>query len=209
MPPEPNLPDLHYQIGAVVLAAGESRRMGEPKTSLPWGNTTVIAHVCEILLASGLEEIRVVTGGGREHVETSIQHLPVQTVFNPKYADQNMIHSLQTGISSLSQNLKATLIVLGDQPQVEVDTIRRLTQAFQESSGSLIVPSHHNRRGHPWLVSRSLWPEILSLQPPSTLRDFLNNHAGQIQYISIATSTILKDLDTPEDYARERPPGTH
>ncbi len=209
MPSEPKQRDLKYQIGAVVLAAGESRRMGEPKMSLPWGNTTVIARVCEVLLACGLEEIRVVTGGGREHVETALQNLPVQTIFNPKYADQNMIHSLQTGIASLGQNLKATLIVLGDQPQVEADTIRRLTQAFQESSGSLIVPSYHNRRGHPWLVSRSLWPEILSLQPPSTLRDFLNDHTSQIQYINLTTPTILKDLDTPEDYVRERPPETH
>ena len=209
MPSEPFPLDVRYQIGAVVLAAGESRRMGEPKMSLPWGNTTVIARVCEVLLASGVEEIWVVTGGGREQVEAALQHLPVYTVYNLEFADHNMIHSLQTGITSLSNNLKTTLVALGDQPQIESDTIRRLMQAFQESSASLIVPSYNNHRGHPWLLSRSLWPEILSLQPPSTLRDFLNGHAEQIQYINIATPTVLKDLDTPEDYARERPAGNH
>jgi len=96
MPSEPFPLDVRYQIGAVVLAAGESRRMGEPKMSLPWGNTTVIARVCEVLLASGVEEIWVVTGGGREQVEAALQHLPVYTVYNLEFADHNMIHSLQT-----------------------------------------------------------------------------------------------------------------
>ena len=195
------------QIGAVVLAAGESRRMGKPKMILPWGDSTVIARVCEVLLTSGILEIRVVTGGGREEVDAALQHLPVNTVFNPEYANRNMIHSLQTGIACLSENLKATLVVLGDQPQIELETVCRLVEAFQDIGAPLIIPSYQYRRGHPWLVSRSLWPEILALQPPATLRDYLNNHSAQIEYINLATPTILKDLDTPEDYARERPAG--
>ncbi|HWQ84787.1 MAG TPA: nucleotidyltransferase family protein [Anaerolineales bacterium] len=195
---EPNL-----QIGAVVLAAGESRRMGEPKMSLPWGNTTVIARVCEVLLSSGLTEIWVVTGGGRENVETVLRHLPVKTIFNPQYADNDMVHSLQTGIAVLKPDLLAALVVLGDQPQIEVETVRKIIKAFQETSQPIIVPSYNNRRGHPWLVRQRLWPDILALQPPATLRNFLNNHTRHIHYVNLNTPSILKDLDTPDDYARE------
>lgn len=192
-------------IGAIVLAAGESRRMGEPKMILPWGKTTVIARVCEVLLAGGVAEIQVVTGGGQAQVESAVQHLPVKTIFNPEFADQNMIHSLQTGLAAFKNSLAATLIALGDQPQIEEDTVRRIIRAYQDSNAPLIVPSYQNRRGHPWLVSRSLWPDIFSLQPPATIRDFLNSHAAEIHYLNLSTPTILKDLDTPEDYARERP----
>jgi molybdenum cofactor cytidylyltransferase len=61
------------------------------------------------------------------------------------------------------------------------------------------------RRGHPWLVDRALWPELLALQSPYTLRDFLTAHAGEIRYLDVDTDSILQDLDTPEDYTQQKP----
>jgi CTP:molybdopterin cytidylyltransferase MocA len=61
------------------------------------------------------------------------------------------------------------------------------------------------RRGHPWLLDRSLWPEVMSLQPPRTLRDVLNEHASQIEYLVVANDSILRDVDTPQDYENQRP----
>jgi molybdenum cofactor cytidylyltransferase len=68
----------------------------------------------------------------------------------------------------------------------------------------LIIPSFQNRRGHPWLAGRNLWPEILALPPSTSSRQFLDAHAGQIEYIT-ADESILQDLDTPEDYHRQKP----
>ena len=198
-------PDL--QIGAVVLAAGESRRMGQPKMSLPWGQTTVIARVVEVLLTSGLTEISVVTGGWHEFVERSLNHLPVGTVFNPQYTNNDMAHSLNIGLATLNETIQAVLVVLGDQPQIEVETVQILIEVYRETGAQLIVPSYNHRRGHPWLVGRRLWTDLLLLQPPATLREFLNDHADQIHYVSLATASVLKDLDTPDEYERQRPQG--
>lgn len=193
------------KIGAVVLAAGQSRRMGQPKMVLPWGQTTVIARVAEVLLEAGLAEVIVVTGGNHTDVETALQRLPVQTILNPQYTDNDMLRSLQVGLGMHHENIQATLVALGDQPQIEIDTVRTMAEAYHETGSPLIVPSFNNRRGHPWLLSRTFWPDVLALHPPATLRDFLNQHRDQIHYLTLATPSILKDLDTPADYDRERP----
>ena len=193
------------QIGAVILAAGASRRMGQPKLILPWGKTTVIGQIIEVLLASGLTEIRVVTGGNHAAVQDALIHYPVQAVFNANYANDDMVHSLRLGLVALKKEIQAALVVLGDQPQIQVETIQALLAAYPTTALPLIVPSYNQKRGHPWLVARSLWAELIALKPPATLRDFLNKNAEQIHYVRVATPGILKDLDTPDDYARERP----
>ena len=192
-------------IGAVILAAGQSRRMGRPKMVLPWGRTTVIARVAEVLLAAGLAEVIVVTGGSYTDVETALQHLPVQTIFNPQYTNNDMLHSLQVGLGMHHENIQATVVALGDQPQIEIATVRSLVEAYQEIDSPLIIPSFNNRRGHTWLVSRTLWPDVFALHAPATPRDFLNQNVDRIHYITVTTPSILKDLDTPADYDRERP----
>jgi len=97
------------------------------------------------------------------------------------------------------------LIVLGDQPQLQLSTAASLIQEQETNPAPLIIPSYQMRRGHPWLVRRELWEEILAIQPPKTLRDFLQSHSSQIHYLSLDTPTILSDMDTPEDYQKSRP----
>jgi molybdenum cofactor cytidylyltransferase len=103
------------------------------------------------------------------------------------------------------EQTQAALIGLGDQPQVEEGSVRFVCEAFRQSKPSLIVPSFHRKRGHPWLVARPLWSEILALKPFQTPRDFLNNHANEIHYVNMDSPTILTDLDTPDDYQKSRP----
>lgn len=192
-------------ISAIILAAGESRRMGQPKMLLPWGTRTVIEHVVTTFLRAGVEDLVVVTGGGRERVEKAIDGYPVRTVFNGSYAAGEMLSSLQRALMEMQEGTRAALIGLGDQPQVQESSVRLICQVYEESNSRLVVPSHSRRRGHPWLVARPLWKEILSLRSPETPRDFLNNHADEIRYVDIDTPTILSDLDTPDDYQKFRP----
>ena len=193
-------------ISAIVLAAGLSTRMGRPKLILPWGSTTVIGQVVATLVQAQVDDIVVVTGAARTEVEAAVEQGrwdEVRTVFNPRYADDDMLVSLQAGIAALGEQVDAMLVVLGDQPQIEVGVVRLLVDTYRTEGYPLIVPSFDMRRGHPWVVARALWPDLLSATAGSTMRDFLHAHTGQITYIAVSSSSILRDLDTPEDYARD------
>jgi molybdenum cofactor cytidylyltransferase len=192
-------------ISAIILAAGQSKRMGQPKMVLPWGKLTVIEHVLLTFMNAGIEDLLVVTGGAHEQIENAIASYPVRQIHNEEYAVGEMLSSLQRGLREMQDQTQSALIALGDQPQIKEESIRLLCKIQMESRAKLVVPSFNRRRGHPWLVERSLWGEILVLRPPETLRDFLSNHADQIQYVNMDTPTILADLDTPEDYKNSHP----
>jgi molybdenum cofactor cytidylyltransferase len=195
-------------ISVVILAAGESQRMGQPKPLLPWGGTTILGQVVATFSLAGLSEIVVVTGGAHESVGRLVVELannyPLHSVINPDYFQGGMLSSIKVGLTALRPKAQATLIALGDQPQIRLETVTKICNAFLETGSALIVPSFKNQRGHPWLAGRLLWAEILALPSPVTPRDFLRSHASQIKYIP-ADNSILQDLDTPEDYTRSRP----
>jgi molybdenum cofactor cytidylyltransferase len=189
----------------VILAAGLSTRMGQPKMVLPWGQTTVIGQVITTLRLGGINELLVVTGGAQAQVGASLVGMNAKTRFNPNYGNGEMLTSIQTGLGALGPPVEAALIALGDQPQIQADVVRKVIQAACTKPAGLIVPSYKMRRGHPWLIRRELWAEVLNLHPPETLRDFMRRHAGDIYYLIVDTPSIVQDLDTPEDYSREKP----
>jgi molybdenum cofactor cytidylyltransferase len=194
-------------ISAVVLAAGLSTRMGRPKLILPWGSSSVIGQVVTTLAQAQVDEIVVVTGAARMEVEAAVRQgglEAVRTVFNPRFAENDMLVSLQAGIAVLGDQVDAVLVVLGDQPQIEVEVVRLLVKAYQTEGCPLLVPSYQMHRGHPWVVDRTLWPDLLYAPVGSTMRDFLHAHERQITCIAVSSPSILRDLDTPEDYARDR-----
>jgi molybdenum cofactor cytidylyltransferase len=195
-------------ISAILLAAGLSSRMGQPKLLLPWGRTTVLERVVSTFAAAGMEEIIVVTGGAREQIEGLVAGLakdfPVRAVYNPEYSHGEMLSSIQSGLAGLNSSICAALIGLGDQPQVREETVRRICAVYIKTRSPLVIPSFQNRRGHPWLAAFTLWPKILALPISTTPRQFLNSYAGQVEYVA-ADRSILQDLDTPEDYAHQRP----
>ena len=192
-------------ISAIILAAGESKRMGQPKMLLRWGKLTVIEHVITTFLDASIEDIVVVTGGAREQVEKVIGQYPVRSIHNDDYETAEMLSSLQCGLRAMPNQAQATLIGLGDQPQIQEGSVRLIGEAYDEGKSRLIVPSFQMRRGHPWLVARPLWNELLEMKPPQSPRDFLNKHADEIHYVDVDTSSILADLDTPEDYQKSHP----
>ena len=192
-------------ISAIVLAAGQSRRMGEPKMLLPWGKLTVIEHVIITFLNAGIEDVVLITGGAHELVEEATAQYPVRRIYNNDYANGEMLSSLQCGVKEMSDQAQAALVGLGDQPQIQERTIQGVCKAYWESQPGLVIPSFQMRRGHPWLVARPLWDELLQMKPPESPRDFLNRHAAEIYYVEVDTSSILADLDTPDDYQKSRP----
>jgi molybdenum cofactor cytidylyltransferase len=194
-------------ISAIILAAGESRRMGRPKMLLPWGDGTVLGQVLSTYRSAGVEDILVVTGGAHQPVMKIVKQFGARGIFNNEFAGGEMISSLQRGLQALlpQAEVQAALVGLGDQPQVQERSIRSISEAFKTRHSALIVPSFQMRRGHPWLVARSLWRELLELRTPQSPRDFMNRHAMDIHYVEVDSASILADLDTPEDYKNARP----
>jgi molybdenum cofactor cytidylyltransferase len=197
-------------ISAIILAAGQSRRMGQPKLLLPWGNVTVIEQVISVFAKAGIEDILVITGGAQQRIQEIIlkcsENYPVRSVYNNNYHTREMLSSIQCGLRDLAESaVRAALIGLGDQPQVQEGSVRLVRQAFLQTESLLVVPSYQQRRGHPWLVARPLWDEILEMGPGQTPREFLTTHARDIHYVDTESTSILADLDTPEDYYAARP----
>ncbi|RPJ45127.1 MAG: nucleotidyltransferase family protein, partial [Chloroflexi bacterium] len=178
---------LIQKVGAIVLAAGQSRRMGQPKMVLPWGRGTVIEHVVGQLVAGGIGEIVVVTGGARAAVETALSTCPVKLVHNPAYDRSEMLASLQAGIRALGPETQAMLVVLGDQPTIESEVVRQVAAYPGAKVAALVIPSYQMRRGHPWLVGREFWDDLLGMGPEQTMRDFLRKYEQRIAYIQVDT----------------------
>ena len=118
-----------------------------------------------------------------------------------------MALSLRAGLSSLDKEIEAALVVLVDQPQIDAQVVKAVIAIYRKTGSALVVPSYQMHRGHPWLIERSLWPAVWDLQPGEYLRDLLNRYADEITYLDVDTPSVLGDIDTPEDYLRERPDG--
>jgi len=186
-------------ISAVILAAGKSTRMGQQKMLLPWGNTTVLGKVIQTLQAAEVEDIVLVTNSVIAKEVTSYK---VRVTLND---EGEMLNSVQLGLSAQKPSAEAALICLGDQPQMEAGCVRQVCDGFREGKSRLVVPSYQMRRGHPWLIAKELWGEILRLRPPQSMRDFLNAHSDEIFYMECASPATLQDLDTPADYLKYNP----
>ncbi len=192
-------------VSAIILAAGKSSRMGQPKMSLAWGNTTVLGKVVETIQNTGIDDVLVVTGGAKNEVEKIIANYQVRIVHNQDYANNEMLASIQLGLQAQKPTAEATLICLGDQPQVEERSVRLVCEMFLAQKSRIVVPSYRMRRGHPWLIARELWDEVLQMRAPESMRDFLNKHGENIFYINYDSPSILQDLDTPSDYLKYKP----
>jgi molybdenum cofactor cytidylyltransferase len=193
------------RIGAVVLAAGMSTRMGRPKMILPWGNRTVIGQVVHILSQAKLRPIAVVTGIDNDLIVQNLQAYDFIEAFNPDFGNGEMLVSLQVGLGKIIHDCTAVMIVLGDQPQIELTVVKIILQEYMDQDHQLIIPSYQMHRGHPWLIGEKYWPEILQLQPPRTMQDLIRNHTLDINYIDLNTTSILLDIDTLEDYETLKP----
>jgi molybdenum cofactor cytidylyltransferase len=195
----------HPRISAVVLAAGASRRMGQPKMLLPWGATTVIGKVLETILDGGIRQPVVVTGRAEAEVHQALKAFQVRWVHNPEYEHTEMLQSLQLGLAALPEDAEAFLVVLGDQPQIETRVVEQVIDTYLQKGPAILIPSYQMRRGHPWLVRRDLWQSLSSLAADANLRQFLNLHKDQIEYLNVDSTSVLMDLDTPEEYQKQRP----
>ena len=145
-------------ITTLILAAGQSKRMGKTKMLLPWREVTVLEQVIATFKVAEVDDILVITGGDRERVEALVKDSDsVQTIFNPNYAKGEMLSSVQAGLAGLEPGVEAVLIGLGDQPQAQERSVRLVIDEYRKTGAFIVVPSFQMLRGHPWLVARLPW----------------------------------------------------
>jgi len=186
-------------VAAIVLAAGESQRFGQPKQLLPVGNKTMIQHVVDIALDSPLEQVIVVLGCRATEVRASLAGRPVQVVVNEKWKS-GLSSSVQTGLSAVNPEVGAALFVLADQPGVTMEVIAKLVERYRETRAPIVVPTHQGRRGNPVLFDRSLFSELMEVKGDQGGRQLIAEHGGKLEEVEVETEAIFTDIDTAEDY---------
>jgi molybdenum cofactor cytidylyltransferase len=186
-------------IWAIVLAAGESRRMGSPKMILPYEGMTIIEKVLENILASGVEKVVTVIGAHNDEVLRVIERFPVMHCYNSNFK-KGMLSSVKCGFGFLPGDFRAALVFLGDQPMVETSVIDKMIDVYNESGKGLLVPVFDNKRGHPLLAEKKYRNEIIRLDDPEGLKGLLRRHPDDILEVVTGNPSVLMDIDTREDY---------
>jgi molybdenum cofactor cytidylyltransferase len=183
----------------VLLAAGESARMGRPKPLLPWGDTTLIEYQVGEMLAAGLERVIVVLGHAWQDVKPYLTGPAVETVINEAYRESKA-GSLRAVAASLLDEDEAVAILSVDQPRPR-DVLTRLLAAHDAGAALVTVPVHGGRRGHPTVLAGALIPELRNvLDETLGLRGLIERHQASLREVPFDTPIVLLDLNTPDDY---------
>ena len=190
------------RVAAVLLAAGESTRMGEPKALLPWQGLPLVAYHVSTLHEAGYEPLVVVLGHEAELVADALpQHLALDAVVNPRY-EQGRTTSIVVGVLRLLEaNVDGLLIASVDQPR-SLELLRTLREAFEREQPQIAVPSLDGRPGHPPLFEAGLIPELLQVtEEAEGLRQVIRNfHEGRL-LVPVDDPLTLTNLNTMDDYA--------
>jgi molybdenum cofactor cytidylyltransferase len=182
---------------AIILAAGESRRMGEPKQLLPFAGKTMLECVIDAFTTPTVDQILVVLG---HQVDEIAGHLgAARRVDNPDYR-AGMFTSVQAGLRALPKETRLVLLGLCDQPRLQRRTVEKLVTDF---SSKILIPTFNGRQGHPLLFDARYVREILALEGSLTLKHFLANHPDEIARLPVADEGVLIDIDDRASYERE------
>ena len=201
-PPEPG----PSSTAALVLAAGRSRRLGEPKQLLDWEGRPLLQYVLEQVRGlAGVGPVIAVLGARSERIMEQVDLTGVTVVKNMGWRE-GIASSLRAGLDFLlaDRSMQRAFIFLGDQPQVHTEAAVRLLAAQSASGKPAAIPRYRYVRGHPVLTDRTLWPRLITgLRGDQGARNLLAAHPEWVEEVPIS-STPPADIDTPEDLIRLR-----
>jgi molybdenum cofactor cytidylyltransferase len=189
------------QVAGIVLAAGQSRRMGGPNKLLAEiRGKPLVRHVTEQVLASHAAPVVVVTGHQRERIEAALAGLDVRFAHNPDF-DDGLSTSVRTGIAALPPEADAAIVCLGDMPSIDAGHIDRLIATFDPAKGApIVVPTFEGQRGNPVVWARRFFPELSALQGDVGARHLIGTYADAVVEVPLE-SAVLVDVDTPDALA--------
>ena len=184
------------KVAGVILAAGESRRLGRSKQLLPLGEKTMVEHIVEVALSSPLQEVVVVLGHRAEEIRPLLRG--VKVVVNEEWP-QGLSGSLRAGLEALSPQFEACLFLLADQPKVTPQLVDSLITSHRRTLAPIVAPRFRGRRGNPVLFARSLFPELLGLQGEEGGRSLIEKHRHLVEWVEVDSGDYFLDIDTQED----------
>jgi len=188
---------VHVPTAGIILAAGGSTRMGQPKLLLPWRGEPLIRHVARTALAAGLSPVLVVTGAYGDEIRDSLTDLQVQIIPNPEW-EAGQSTSVRAGVQALPGETGAAVFMLADQPQIPVELVRALVDAHAQTQAPVIAPLIAGKRGNPALFDQAVFPDLLELSGDAGARQILGRYP--LQFVPWDDESLLLDIDTPEDY---------
>jgi len=185
--------------GLIILAAGQSARMGRPKQKLLYQGDTLLQHAVKTALASVCEPVVVVLGAFADELLSDIESYPVKVIINQNW-DEGMASSIRAGITQL-QNIPGVsnaLIMLCDQPHVNATLLDQMIQTKQRHAKGIVACAYNNTIGVPVLFGESYYPYLLSLTGHEGAKKILTAHTDDIETIVFPLGAV--DIDTAEDY---------
>jgi len=197
----PKSSSIASMISAILLGAGESRRMGADKLSLPLGTKTVLERCLDTLIRSKVDEIILVVRSEPAFWSGLAKGDKVKLVFNPSYR-WGMSSSIRRGLRSAHAKAQGFLIALGDQPFLRPATINTLIKAFRPGKGMIVIPCYGGKRGHPVLFDRCYLKNLLQLKGDKGGRPIIDRYAERVICVRTRSEGVIRDLDTWKDYKK-------
>ena len=190
------------EIWAIILAAGESKRMGSPKMLLPFMGITMIENVIANVSGSKVDNIMVVLGADRDSIVKLIRTKAVNYCYNENYKD-GMLSSVVCGFRNIPIDHSAVLVFQGDQPLITPKAINSVIEVYLSSGKGIVIPVYESKRGHPILIDRKYRNEIQKLNPAEGLRSLALKYSDDVLEVNTDIAGILRDFDTYDEYKNE------
>lgn len=185
------------KIAGIILAAGESRRLGTPKQLLPWRGEPLLRHVARLAVKSQLDPVIVVVGYQSNEVSMALSQIKVICAVNPDWS-AGQSASIRFGLGFLDKDVDACLFFMSDQPQIPVSLVRKIIDKYIKGHASIIAPRVNERRGNPVLFDRATFKELSQLKSNEGGRKLFDHY--QVEYVEWKDDSIFIDVDTMEDY---------
>jgi molybdenum cofactor cytidylyltransferase len=195
---------VNSRVAAIILAAGKSTRMGEPKQLLRLGERTVLERTLENVRAARVDEIVLVLGSSAATIQRQLPSSTfegIKVVVNQAWG-QGMASSLREGLAALSSEIDAALIVLADQPFLRPETLDQIVDGYRLSNAQIVIPMYKGFRGNPVLLDRSVFADVMALDGDVGCRAIFGGHVEGIVKVEVEDVGILLDIDNKEDYER-------
>jgi molybdenum cofactor cytidylyltransferase len=189
------------RVEGILLAAGESRRMGYPKPLLEIDGKTFIEKIAATMLAV-VPRLVVVLGAHADRIRPAIPHDGrIEIALNPNYS-RGQLSSLKIGLGAIQMDSAGVIVHLADHPMVLVESFRAIVDSYERTCKPIVIARSGGRRGHPVLFDRSVFAELRSAPEGEGARYVVNADASRVQYVDLDDPGINLDLDTPADLAR-------
>ena len=188
-------------MSGIVLAAGSSSRLGQPKQLLELDGRPLLQHALDAAEGAGLRDVVVVLGHRSDEVRAAIRPAAgTRIVVNPDYRE-GQATSLRAGLRAMDEEAGAAVVILGDQPAVTAASVRPVVEAYEASGSPVVQATYGGKPGHPVLFDRGVWADLLAVEGDTGAREVLKKHPEWIERVELG-GEVPADVDTLEDYAR-------